>query len=218
MKTRPDIGEVLKARGLRGADINLAFQLRDCIEKIDKMIFPASPTRVLVHEASKRNFRAMYTHHRPCGGDYYTVFVKGLHKSLNQEREAGLFMAVKKDGSVEILRHVCPFPSFTPILVAIACHEVRHRLQYNHKIKSLAQELPEDKKSELLHHSLRYVGLLFSEIRKDLRRSDERKRNRIKSATDRWEIDAVAVETMVLHTFRSGDRLRKVVPLLCLGA
>lgn len=193
-------------------DLHLALRLKECIEKIDKIIFPDCPTRVLIHEgASKRKFRATYTHPRSSGGDYYAVFAKGLDKSLGQEKKDALFMTVEKNGQVKILSHNCPLNSFTPLLLAIACHEVRHRMQYRRKIKFFAQDLPKKERSKLLEMSLYYVKLLFDDVRKTSRK----KQYLIKLQTDRFEADAVTIETMILHSLGSGNQA--YIPLLQMG-
>lgn len=197
---------------LQRKDLNLALRLKDCIEKIDKIIFPDCPSRVLIHEgASKRKFRATYTHPRSSGGDYYAVFAKGLDKSLSQEKKDALFMTVEKDGQVKILSRNCPLNSFTPLLIAIACHEVRHRMQYHRKIKFFAPDLPKGKRSNLLEYSLYYVKLLFDDVRKMSRK----KRYLLKLQTDRFEVDALTVETMIVHSLESGNP--EYIPLLRLG-
>lgn len=198
---------------LRRKDLNLALRLKDYIEKIDKIIFPDCPARVLIHnKASKRHFQAMYTHPRLSGGDYYTVFAKGLHKYLDSENKDILFIDVKKDGHINFPSHLRSLNSFTPLLLAIACHEVRHRMQCHHKIKFFVQDLTTKEKSKLLEVSLDYVKLLFDEVRKTSRK----KQSLIKLQTDRHEADAVTIETMVLQNLGSGNQ--EYIPLLQLGA
>lgn len=207
--------KTLKVKGLKKKDIDLALRLKNYIENIDKIIFPNFPARILLcRKASRRNFKATYT--LPSGGgDYYTVFVKGLHKNLVQEKEAGLVMTVKKDGRIKILPHSRPLHSFTPLLIAIACHEVRHRMQSYGKIKFFTQELPKEKRSKLLEYSLHYVEILFNILRKDSKRSNKKKQNLVKSQTSRSEVDAMTVETMILHSLGSDNQT--YIPLLRLG-
>lgn len=203
---------------LKNKDMDTALWLKDYIEQIDRLIFPENPTRVVVHEdASRRNFRAMYTHPRPGGGDYYSVFTKGLYQSLSREWQDGLLMVVGENGCVEIIQQNRIVPAQRQVLIAIACHEVRHRMQLLRRIKFLAQDIPEGHRSELCRHSLHYVELLFKEVKKGIKYSNRIKQHRIRSMTNRYEIDATTIETMVLHSIQVGTSLTRVVPLLSLG-
>ena len=91
-------------------DLRWANQLKKLIEKLDKLIFPDAPAKVLIRKASKRNFTATYTHQSRCGGNYYTVFAKNLCSGI---REGGneLIFEKRKNGSIKILppeKFFCP--------------------------------------------------------------------------------------------------------------
>ena len=181
------------------------------------MIFPDSPTRVLVRKVSKRNFKTAYTHPMRYGGDYYTVFVKNLGSGI---REGGneLIFEKRKNGSIKILppkKFTTPTPR--TILVALACHEVRHRMQLHGKIKFLMQNLPESRRSPLLRESLSYITFLFADIRKEAEKKGVGAQFIARSTTDFRELDAMVLEIMVMHTLKSGDPPSEVLPLLELG-
>ena len=181
------------------------------------MIFPDSPTRVLVRKVSKRNFKTAYTHPMRYGGDYYTVFVKNLGSGI---REGGneLIFEKRKNGSIKILppeKFTTPTPR--TILVALACHEVRHRMQLHGKIKFLMQNLPESRRSPLLRESLSYITFLFADIRKEAEKNGAGAQFIARSTTDFRELDAMVLEIMVMHTLKSGDPPSEVLPLLELG-
>lgn len=209
--------EELKARGVSGEDIDLALRLKEIVEQLDAAIFPDAPARVRIHHASQGGFRAMYTHPRSGGGDYYTIFAKGLRKGLNQERSDGPLMVIKKNGGIKILERDRPFSSLMPPLVALACHEVRHRMQFRRKVKYFAQQLRWDEPTELLRLSALYVERLIAVVKEGSRPSRPKQRKRAKEIASRPEVDAMIIETMALHSFRPRNWLRAVVPILLLG-
>jgi len=198
-------------------DLRWANQLKKLIEKLDKLIFPDAPAKVLIRKASKRNFTATYTHQSRCGGNYYTVFAKNLCSGI---REGGneLIFEKRKNGSIKILPpEKFIVPPIRTILVALACHEVRHRMQLHGKIKFLMQNLPESRQSPLLLESLSYITFLFTATRKEAAEKGARAQFIARSITDFRELDAMVLEIMVIHIFKPGDPLSKVLPLLELG-
>ena len=207
----------LRAHGLKKQDINLAFRLKDAIEKLDAAIFPEKPARVRIHPVSERKYLAMYTHPHSHGGDYYTIFAKGLHKNRSQEKSNGPVLAVKRDGCVEFLGRSRPFSSLSPTIVALACHEVRHRMQALGRIKYVAQQMRWDEPTELLRMSALYVDHLLAVIKADSRPSRPKQWKRAKEIASRPEVDSLIIETMAVHSFKPGDHICDVVPILLLG-
>ena len=177
-----------------------ALQLKKFIEKLDRIIFQNMPARVSIRKASKKNFKVAYTHPSRSGGggDYYSVYIRELGIDI-EDGEEKLIMALQKSGRVKVLSpDKTPSPSPEAIIVSLAAHEVRHRMQQHKKIQFLLQNLPRKQSSELLKEAKSYVDFCFN--------------------VSRLEKDAMILETMVLHNFRPGDPLKKILPLIRLGA
>lgn len=206
----------LTGRGIKRADIDIAFRLKDMIEALDGAIFPKNPTRVRIHPASKRDWYAMYTLPRSIGGDYYTIFAKNLRENL-KERAGERVMVLRKSGSVASFTNSCHSHSLIPAIACIACHEVRHRMQFRGKVRCFAQQLRQDESTELLKESTRYVHILCDILKKEGKRASSQRQNRIKNMTSRCEVDSMIIETMILNGMRPGDGLDKIIPILLLG-
>jgi len=90
-------------------------------------------------------------------------------------------------------------------------------MQLHGKIKFLMQNLPESRQSPLLLESLSYITFLFTATRKEAAEKGARAQFIARSITDFRELDAMVLEIMVIHIFKPGDPLSKVLPLLELG-
>lgn len=188
---------------------NTASRLQEFIKKIDGIIFPENPARVLIHVRSERNC-AMYTRMRNTRNDYYSIFAKNLLAAYPQEKE--MMFRICRNGRVRIFKNRSL--SLNAYLMGIACHEVRHRLQYRGEVKSFAQDLS-NKKSKLLRYSAYWIEIYFATIKKKARTSAARKRLRL--TINRRERDAAIIETMIAHNFEFDNSIRKAIKLLLLG-
>lgn len=181
------------------------------------MIFPENPARVLVSPASICA-RARYTNpHRDGGGDYYTVFVKDIHKICVRDEQRKSRIKISRGMSRVLVRPVSLPVSLTVFLVAIACHEVRHRMQFHHRIRYYAWRLLKMEPDDMLKLSARWVRCLFDVLRDDSKRASPEKQRRVKRETNSMEFDAMTIETAVINTLKSDRSLEKVIPILQFG-
>lgn len=124
-------------------DLEMAERLSKVVESIDREVFPKKPIEVFVLDFStsyfsseeesviEENRRFRYCSETPnfisnYNGELYLIFGNGLVERVEEERKKRLMLFRNPELGTEQL----PYFSLEEFFVALACHEVRHRVQY----------------------------------------------------------------------------------------
>jgi len=131
----------MERKELTKGEMEMAKQLSEMIEKLDKVVFPGNPIEVLVVKdyPERENERFRYVD-KCCiaeseggeiskEGEHYIIYGFGLDQRIGQEKRKRIMLF--KDSEMSKNSKDLPLLSLGEVLVAIASHEVRHRFQ-NH--------------------------------------------------------------------------------------
>ncbi len=122
---------------------------------LDRMIFREKPA--VINFSLK--FREFQVAHHPDNSEVrYTICLDGLADSMKKEKEKGCLW-IPGNRRRRRLRK----PTWNELIIPIAAHEVRHRVQTDRSVKQFSSESSEMIEDDLLRSIVEYNGLVFQE-------------------------------------------------------
>lgn len=206
IQTNKELSLILEKSGVSRADINAAIILKRFIKKIDSSIFPKNPCKVyafpLGHYAKIGKAIASYSwlSTNDNESELYVIFARDLAESVRRR------MLPKKFRRISLKK----------LLVAVAAHEVRHRVQANKKPKMFRPEPKPKSDNDTVGNIIYAMKLIFDKARSEHKR---RKRSKyyIKAATGRTEFDASIIEKLTLFLLINKSPLKNIIHLVKSG-
>lgn len=197
----------LRESGAKETDINTALALKKKIEKLDRIVFPGNHCWVHVSHRSPENEDGDGLACCSLGPfDFYRVFVPNLAKSV---KEHGNIISVFMGGNKKVF-------TFDTILVSIAAHEVRHRVQKRSKPRFFKVKSAKKFDTDVIAN-IRYLAkILFDEEMSRCRR-EGRNNDYVQTVAGPSEVDAKIVEMISLHVFNHNHSLEDVALMVKAG-
>lgn len=187
MSTLKKIRKDLESKGARNEDIEMALAVLVRLEAIDRMVFPKN-TAIINFSIGKGRFGHPIGHNKRKAK--YNIYLDGLANFFQEEKRKKCLWIPKRPKSL-LLR-----ATQEELLISIAAHEVRHRVQSDCSIKKFSSKNVDLIKDKLLRAVVRFNILEFEEREKIYIRDKESKAF-IKDRINRREFDASVIERLV---------------------
>lgn len=182
-------------RELREAEKDIAQKVADAIGRLDELVFSGNPIGKIIVVRRKKakgdSWRIGYVSPENAGseGEHYRIHGYGLDKHIQEEQKKRVILLKElKKGRYEDL----PSPTLEELLVGIAAHEVRHRVQRHFLIDLLSPDIPQDVTNQYIQGLIRYRKIAF-EVEPP-------------KGDYRLEFDAKAIEYMIVEMWHFGER------------
>ena len=174
----------------------LAEQLSFFIERLDGIIFPENAIEVFVltHPPPNESERFRYCSQTPSfipnyEGELYLIFGGGLVERIKEEQQKKIILFSKQE--IEKETNDLLFLSLEEVLIALAVHEVRHRIQHHYPERIFSSRDAERINNAYLKRLFIYITLLCEQISPD---------------TFKEEFDASLVEHWAIEEWHWGQR------------
>jgi len=189
--------------GMESDDINSAFELMACITGINKIIFDENEIP-LTFVPEESYTVAGYCSLSKNPNESYQVFVKNCGKIL-EDRAGILLDEVGNQQNFSLTQK--------EILLRVAIHEVRHRLQYQKGFKFLSVENISDERNVLLKGYMNYFKNSL-EIAKKLYRKKGETEEMIKEKINSLEFDSEVIANFAINEIRKGISLEDLIKII----
>jgi len=205
------IKEDLSERGIENQDIEVATDLMSCMAGLDDGT-GAKGDVTLEFSVAENEFGdvAGFSESKKDVADTYVVYAKGITDNIL--KTVSKIPEMDFDGNPVANYDSWEKPTLEEILVSVASHEVRHRLQ-RHELSMIRPEDVGDMEDSPLKGIVEYVGLLFEEERRQYE-EEERSEEYIDHKTNSLEFDARVIEIMILINLHSGADREELQRLL----
>ena len=184
--------QILKKKKMNSHDIWTALTIGIMIQQVDSLFFPNGRIFYIPKKGRKRRgVIAIYIHDE----DAYGIYVKGVREKLIEGKLKNPCLCFKKGKKWHPTRKMDERP-FTPeeVIVAIAAHEVRHRIQSKLNIEWFSYKTPDKKIIEEFPIPFNWIVYYTKALRKyETKTAPIRKPH---------EFDAKVIELVVLHFYR----------------
>ena len=216
MSTLKELKKELKEKGAKKEDIKVALRMLVCLAGLDRLVFPENPATVNFSIGKYR--LGFFTAHRLPSEQTearYNIYINGLAKSLREEKKEGLWILNVSKNQFRPMR-----PTWEELLVHIAAHEVRHRVQRDCSLKKFSPKSANLVKDELLKSTIKFNELVFEESR-NIYIGENRSKAYIKGRINRKEFDARVIERLIaakIHRKNIKDLLEEIVSVIKLQA
>ena len=186
----------LEKRGIEKENIKIAFEIAERIKTLDRIIFPEKPRPFcFVLKESHPGQSATYGPDKADDEERsYSIILENLSKNLIEEK-----MVVRGRKY-----------TWEELLMALAAHEVRHRLQFNSSIRRFSPEAANSVDDRFLRDVIRLVGLEFNRKRQILNERGATKEY-IEHVLDPLEFDAEVIEKTVAHKVHEKAPLDEII-------
>lgn len=192
MSTLKKIRKELKEKGAKTEDIRVALAMLVCLEALDRLVFPENPATINFSIRKHRFGYPIVYHPNKDTETRYSIYLDGIAGFFQEEKKGGgLYIPM---GSKNQFRPIKP--TLKELLVHIAAHEVRHRVQHDCFLKKFSPRSANLIRDGLLKLIIEFEGLVFEESRKIYIR-ENRSKAYIKDRTNRKEFDASVIERLV---------------------
>lgn len=196
----------LKERKMNKNDIETALKLMSCIVFFDsQFFFRRSTSFKFIPEKDKRGFLAAYCCRTKRQKEGYCIFVEGLHREINFCNS----MILNKEG-ILVTRRIGMF--FDWRIIAVAIHEVRHRLQKNRRVSLFSNDCQNN------HMISFYLNLFCSIYREKEKRFLKigRPESFIKKYFGPEEVDARVVEEIIMSEIYNGASIKDILQTMAM--
>jgi hypothetical protein len=122
----------LKIAGVRRADAKIATMLATYIITLDQKVFGQNAPPVHYVTGTDTGVSVAYRQQDDKDSECYLVFASGLRRELDFSRRRMPLFVVTPQERAAIDRGHPPVPQWFQVFTAIAAHEVRHRMQFQH--------------------------------------------------------------------------------------
>tara|TARA_B100001971_G_C18215420_1_gene553486 strand:+ start:238 stop:957 length:720 start_codon:yes stop_codon:yes gene_type:complete len=157
------IRKELKEEGFDKDDIEIVLKLTKRISYLDKRIFPDNPAEFCFVRKNPEEFFAGFIKPRKNSKKRtYNIYIIGLAKMLRKEKSIGwvLIREQKTRWRSRIIKY-----TWEVLLLSIAAHEVRHRIQHDLSIKKLSPNDTDLVDDKFLGAIISFNETYFSECR-----------------------------------------------------
>lgn len=204
-----DMGRKLLAKGQKEADTIMSLKLMACIGAIDRLIFDGKPITLNFSTRPNRyGHFAGYSKATKTHGESYEVTVSGIAKTMKGELKARVTMLGKKSPPYYDL----PKASLEEILIGVAIHEVRHRMQYQPGIKTFSRKYYSYAGGKLRRY-INFTKLLFREERK-VYVKEGKSVGFIRDRMKKTEFDAKLIEIIAVTRIHNGVSINELKSLI----
>lgn len=160
---------MIKINKLSDEDFKIAKQISDFIEGLDKILFPDKSIEVFVLQFSPPDEaeRFRYCSEAPnfisnYRGELYLIFSGGLAERIKEEQQKKIILFSEQE--IEKETNDLLFLFQEEVLISIAVHEVRHRIQYHYPERIFSPQYRQNTNNEYLKRLFTYVSLLCEQI------------------------------------------------------
>lgn len=197
MSTLKESQRTLEQAGFKEEDIKAVLRLLPYLGALDGLVFPESPITI-GFSTSKNRFGHFAGYHPGKNAEVkYSIFVNGLAGRLREEKEhRGLWVPDIKTRPGHKKQSKLLKPTWEELLVPMAAHEVRHRVQNECLCKKFSLKSAKLIKDDLLRAIVIFEGYVFEENEKTWIKENKPKAF-IKERMERTEFDASIIERLV---------------------
>jgi hypothetical protein len=209
---------VLKESGAKDEDINTALALKEKIEEVDKLVFPDNPCWVRISHRPSVDTEGYEGALACCNFglvDFYTIFAPDLDEAVKEIRDNTVVFVENSNNGFDPMRPNEKLP-IEAVMVAIAAHEIRHRIQKREK-PLLFKPMSAKKFGSDIVANVRYMTKLIFNDRKEQYRSQGKSRNHSRIMTNSREVDANVVGMLALHIYIRNNSLEDVATTVRFG-
>ena len=211
MFTSKDIRAELARMGIKKGVIKIILWLRSLIIFFDSRVF-SKPIPIRLCRKTSKSYpddMAGYSQKTKKHEEHYIIFISNVNGFMRHEcRLKNIANLLVGKSSYED----CPYSSKDEVLIRIAAHEVRHRLQY-HSTKKFYRSHIHSVKHPFLREAIRWVGLLFKEDAK-IYREKGKSQKFICHRINPLEFDARVIECCIAAAVHGKEILGKDIHLL----
>lgn len=209
MYTSKDIRAELIRMGVNKSEINTILRLRNLIIFFDDRVFSMHIPIRLISGTTNRTDVACYGPKTKKQEEHYGIFIPNIKKFMRAERRnRNIIDFLTRNSSYDD----CPHPLNDEILIRVAAHEVRHRLQ-KHSIRKFKRMHVHSVKHPFLRKVIRWVHLLFVEDAK-IYREEGKSKKFIRHKINPLEFDAKVIECCIEAVVQGKEILGKDIHLL----
>jgi len=208
-----DTKSKLVEKGISEEDIDIAARLASAIALLDSLVFPYSNGETFEigfnHKREAENF-AEYRPRTRKEKDGYLIFTRGLFEKLSEEAEHYYLFDSNRGFSSLSNSSFEGGCSLDEMIVSVAAHEVRHKLQFNRpELGRFSRRGISLIRAPLVRAVVYFEHSVFRERRK-IYIKEERPKSFIRRKLSRIEFDAHVVDRMVGSIIR-GQELSQVL-------
>lgn len=183
-------------RKLTDAEEKMVQRIANVIGKLDGLVFPENSINKITAVRAKPpsgfyRFSYFSPENAEDGIEHYQIYGYGVDKVINEERKKRVILLQelkRKEYEYEDL----PKLTLEEILIGLAAHEVRHRVQYHLPIELLSLELLDEIDNSYVRGLIDFIKLLYEE---EPPKGDYN-----------LEFDAKSIEYMVIEMWHWGER------------
>jgi len=199
LSTLKEIRRDLKKKGASREDIEIALELMVRISSLDELVFSKDESCLITLVPTRKHvygFPAAYSRANGDEEETYLIFVNGIADFLKKEKSQKKMVITKEKGRNRL--KLVP-PTWDGLLVPMAAHEVRHRVQRKLKVKKFSPKAkPFD---EVLKWTIEFYTIEFEE-RKKIYIEEGKSQRYIKDRINPREFDASVIESFVASRIR----------------
>jgi hypothetical protein len=193
LSTLQETRKNLKRRGAKKEDIKVALIILDRLQGLDNMVFPENPATINFSIARHRFGYPVAHHPNKNSETRYSIYLDGIADFLKEERrQKSLWIAGNRKGR-RLLR-----PTWEELIIPMAAHEVRHRVQCDCSLKKFSPRSSSLIKDDPLRSIIEFNELELKERYKIYVRESKSK-TFIKDRINRKEFDASTIERLVAN-------------------
>lgn len=217
LKSWEETKKELKKKGIEKEKIKMAFRLMERIKSLDRIIFPENPRpfRFIIKESHSGQSVAYGPDSVDEGDRFYFIILENLSKNLTEEKKNSRLMVVRK----RKIREQSKLPRYTweELFMAVAAHEVRHRVQLNFSIKRFSPEVASSVDDQFLQDVIKLVESEFNWKRQILINKGKTKKY-IEDTLGPMEFDAEVIEKVVAYKVHKKAPLDEIISTIQMQA
>ncbi len=199
MSTLKNFKEFLKDKGVIEEDIEMSAKIAKRIKVLDNIIFPKKPAHIDL-SIIKSDFGHLVAYFP--GEAQYIIYLDGIAEVFERMQKIKRFWLYSNN----FLQYGLNIPTLEELLISIASHEIRHRIQYQFSVKKFSSESINDIKDNYLKAIVEFIALAFEKkyqscIKKH--KTEEYINDRINNN----EFDAEVVEFLFINSIRQNPEL-----------
>jgi hypothetical protein len=201
LSTLKEIRKELKDKRYKKEDINMAFAISRRLETLDRMVFPENPSPI-GFSMRKNRFGFLAAHGPPekDTGLRYFIHVEGINELVHEEKNKKWFFIPKNSNrEAKLVRF-----TWEELLVSVAAHEVRHRVQHDCSIKKFSPRSACLIEDHILRSVIEFNKKEF-EKREQIYIRDNEPKVYIKNRINRKEFDASTIEIFITNKIHGKD-------------
>lgn len=154
-------------RRLTEAEEKIAQKIADAIGWLDKLVFPGDPIKKITvirgrpkSESQGVDVGYVSKENTEDGIEHYQIFGYGIDEEIKKELEKRIILL---KGKKKINYQSLPKITLEELLIGIAAHEVRHRVQHHFPIELISYEILEDIANSYVKGLIEFIKLLFEQ-------------------------------------------------------